>query len=70
MKPQDILFIFLLAILIYKKSPKLFVGAALICLLISMPLFQFWIFFSAQRLVAYSFVFLLIAVVFFFFKKK
>ncbi len=64
MKPQDILFLIILGILLYKRDSRLFVWAGLISLLISIPLFAKWIFFTAERFTLYAFVFLLIAVLF------
>ena len=66
MKIQDLLFLAILIILVFKKNPKFFVTAGLMCLLFSMPLFSFWVFFTAERLVWYAFVFLLLAVLFIF----
>ena len=61
MKIQDFaFFIAFLSLLIYGK-PKILVGAAIVCLLLSIPLFQLWIFFTAQRLVEYAFFFLVAA---------
>ncbi|MDO8269290.1 MAG: hypothetical protein Q7T54_01300 [Candidatus Levybacteria bacterium] len=70
MKIQDLAFIALLAGLLYIRKPKLFVVTAIILLILSMPLFQFWVFFTAQRFVEYAFFLLLIATLLFLFKKK
>jgi hypothetical protein len=64
MKPQDILFILILIFLLWKRNPKYFSIAGLACLLISIPLFHFWIFFTAQRLVWYAFVLLAISTIY------
>lgn len=64
MKPQDILFIILLLVLIWKSNPKYFVIVALFCLLAAIPLYQFWVFFTAERLVWYAGAFLLGAIIF------
>lgn len=61
-KPQDIIFILILIVLIYKRKPKWLTVAGLISILISIPLFHFWIFFTAQRLILYAFIFLVFAV--------
>jgi len=61
-KPQDILFILILIPLLFKRNPQYFTVAGIGCLLISIPLFYKWIFFTAERLVVYSFIFLFIAV--------
>ncbi len=68
MKPQDILFIIILVILLFIKKPKVFVGAGLLCLLVSMPLFSKWIFFTAERLVMYAAGFILVAIIMFLLK--
>lgn len=60
-KPQDTLFVIVLLLLLLRRDPKLFVWAGIISLLISMPLFYKWIFFTAERLVVYAFVFILVA---------
>lgn len=62
MKPQDILFIAVLIILLFLRKPKLIIAAGLVCLIFSIPLFHFWIFFTAERLIVYAWTFLIIAV--------
>lgn len=62
MKPQDIIFIIILIIFIFLRRPRLLIGTGLICLLLSIPLFAFWIFFTAERLVWYAASFLLAAI--------
>lgn len=63
MKIQDILFFIILGFLLYKREPRNFVLAGLICLAVSIPLFAGWVFFTAERLTWYAafylFVFLL-----------
>lgn len=61
MKPQDILFIIVLLLLLWKRNPKWFVIAGLVSLLLAMPLFYSWIFFTAERFVSYAVAFLFIA---------
>jgi hypothetical protein len=71
MKPQDILFIIvLLVVLLFKRNPKYFVVGGLVCLVLAMPLFHFWVFFTAERLVWYGAAFLLAAILIFLFKKE
>jgi len=70
MKIQDLSFLIVLAALLYKKDSKLFLISGLGSLILSIPLFYFQIFFTAQRLVYYGFAFILIAVVFMIFKGK
>ena len=63
MKPQDILFFIIIAsLLLLKRNPKYFISLGLVCLLLSMPFFERWIFFTAQRLVWYGAAFLVIAI--------
>jgi len=70
MKPQDIVFIILLAFLLWKRNPKYLVVAGLLCLVLSMPLFHFWVFFTAERLVMYAAGFLLSSLILFWFTAK
>ena len=61
MKIQDILFVIILLIILLKRDPKWFVLAGLSCLILSIPLFYMWVFFTAERLVYYAAGFLLFA---------
>lgn len=65
MKIQDVIFliIFFILLLFFRNKPKLFVCLALILLLLSMLLFGFWVFFTAQRFVYYAYVLLAVGVV-------
>ena len=45
-KPQDILFIAVLVLLLIKRDPKLFVWAGLGSLILAIPLFATWTFFT------------------------
>lgn len=63
MKPQDIAFIIMLIVLMALRKPKFLVVAGLTCLLIAMPLFAKWIFFTAERLTWYAAAFFLLAIV-------
>jgi len=63
MKIQDIAFFVVLALLIFKRNPKLAVIAGILCLLLSIPLFSFWIFFTAERLTWYAAGFFLLAII-------
>lgn len=56
MKPQDIIFIVVLAALLFRRDARLFAVVGIALLFLSMPLFSFWIFFTAQRFVLYAFV--------------
>lgn len=70
MKPQDIIFILALTGLLWKRNPKYLVAAGLTSLVIAMPLFHFWIFFTAERLVMYAAGFLFAALVLFLFAQR
>src|SRR3989344_8282110 len=65
MKLQDILFFIVFLILIYKRKPEWFAGAGLICLILSIPLFSLWVFFTAQRLVYYAAGFFIASIILF-----
>jgi 2-polyprenyl-3-methyl-5-hydroxy-6-metoxy-1,4-benzoquinol methylase len=69
-KPQDVLFILIILLLIWKRNPKYFVIAGLLSIIIAMPLFHFWVFFTAERLVWYAAGFLLLAIILFIFDTK
>jgi len=62
MKIQDFLFFFVLLFFIYKRNSKWATIAGLICLLVSIPLFAKWIFFTAERLTWYAAGFFLLAI--------
>jgi len=70
MKPQDILFIIILLLLFWKRNPTYFVVVGLACIVCAMPLFAFWIFFTAERFVWYAITLLFIAILFLFKKNK
>lgn len=70
MKPQDILFIIVLIILLGLRKPRLLVMAGLVCLGLSMPLFSLQVFFTAQKLVVYAVSFMLSAIVLFGFQGR
>ncbi len=61
MKIQDILFVIILIIFLWRRNPRWLVAAGLSCLILSIPLFYMWVFFTAQRLVYYAAGFLLFA---------
>ncbi len=70
MKFQDILFLIVFFVLCWKNKPEWFVWLAITCLIVSIPLFSFWVFFTAQRLVYYAFFLLFAAVLLFAIKKS
>lgn len=63
MKIQDIVFFVILLFLVFKHSPKWATIAGLISLALSIPLFSFWIFFTAERLTWYAAAFFLVAII-------
>ncbi|MDP3998024.1 MAG: hypothetical protein Q8P89_00200 [bacterium] len=63
MKPQDVIFFVLLAVAIGFKSPRLSVGLGITCLLLAIPLFAKWVFFTAERLVWYAAAFFLLVII-------
>jgi hypothetical protein len=54
MKIQDIIFVISLITLLVIRKPKWFVYAGLVSLVLAIPLFAKWIFFTAERLTWYS----------------
>lgn len=54
MKPQDILFFVVFAALLVLHKPRLYVMSGLMCLLLAIPLFATWTFFTAERLTWYA----------------
>lgn len=62
-KIQDLIFLFFFIVLIYKNHYSWFVIAGLVSLSISIPLFSFWIFFTAERLTWYAAAFFLAAII-------
>lgn len=64
MKIQDIVFFVVLALLMIKRDPKIAVFCGIAFLVLSIPLFSFWIFFTAERLTWYGAAFFLLALVF------
>jgi len=70
MKIQDIAFFAVLFLLIFKRNPKLAAICGTLCLISSIPLFSFWIFFTAERLVWYAAAFFLLAIIFYLLKQN
>ncbi|MCX8008439.1 MAG: hypothetical protein N3A54_01910 [Patescibacteria group bacterium] len=54
MKIQDVCFFVLLISLLFLKKPKLFLIGGIFCYILAIPLFQGWIFFTAERLTWYG----------------
>ncbi len=63
MKIQDIVFLVLFAFLAYKQNPKLSAASGIIALIVAIPLFTFWVFFTGERLVWYGAAFFLLCIV-------
>ncbi len=63
MKVQDIVFFAVFAFLVLKRNPSFAVVAGLTSLAISIPLFAFWIFFTAERLIYYAAGFFLLGII-------
>lgn len=70
MKIQDIFFIVLLLILIYKWKPRAFLVSAFVFVLAAIPLFYLQIFFTAQRFMYYAFFLLLFTLAAYLYVKK
>lgn len=62
-KPQDLVFLAALVILLFKRDGRLFALAGLACLALSIPLFAKWVFFTAQHLIYYAFVFFAVSII-------
>lgn len=63
MKPQDIVWIVVLILLIILRKEKLALSLGVLCLVIAIPLFVKQIFFTAERLVMYASSFILLSTI-------
>lgn len=70
MKLQDMVFFAVLVGLLVMKNPRYFAYAGLLSIFTAIPLFSFWIFFTAQRLTWYAAAFFSMAIVLSFFTMK
>jgi hypothetical protein len=70
MRPQDLTFIVVFVYLLFKRKPEWFVLVGITCLIVSIPLFYFWVFFTAQRLTYYAAGFFTIAALMLLIKKS
>lgn len=70
MKPQDVGFIIVLAILLVVRKPTWFVYAGLLCFALSIPLFARWVFFTGERLVWYGAAFVFVSIILRYWKKE
>jgi len=59
MKIQDVIFLAILAGILLMRKPKLLVMIGLGCLVLAIPLFAKWVFFTAERLTWYAAAFFL-----------
>lgn len=59
MKIQDVIFLVVLVGILLTRKPKLLVIAGLSCLVLAIPLFAKWVFFTAERLTWYAATFFL-----------
>jgi hypothetical protein len=60
MKIQDILFAIIFLGLLIRHKENWFLSLGLLCFLIAIPFFYFWIFFTAERLVWYGVLLILV----------
>jgi len=70
MKIQDILFLVAFLFLIFKRDSKLSLYFGLGSILVSIPLFYFQVFFTAERLIWYSFAFIVLSIIVMIFKER
>lgn len=69
MKIQDVIFFLILVALLLFRRPRLFVWAGLGSLVLAIPLFAKWVFFTAERLTWYAACFFVITILFYLFKE-
>ncbi len=62
MKPQDIFFVVVFGLLLVIRKPQLLVWAGLVSLVLAIPLFATWTFFTAERLTWYAAAFFAAAI--------
>ncbi len=63
MKIQDLGFLVILVIILWSRNARLASIFGLLCLILAMPLFSLWIFFTAERLTWYAAAFFLLAII-------
>jgi len=63
MKLQDIIFLVIFILVLIKQNSRLSTIAGIICLVLSIPLFALWVFFTAQHLVWYAAAFFFLSIV-------
>lgn len=64
MKIQDILFFLILAFLIWKRDPRWAALVGVLALVVAIPLFATWTFFTAERLTWYAAAFFFLSLLF------
>ena len=62
MKPQDIAFLIILIVFFLKRNFRLTALIGMLCIVIAIPLFAKWIFFTAEHLIWYSAAFFLVSI--------
>lgn len=70
LKLQDLAFLLVFGGVLISRSWRLAAVIGITALLLAIPLFKFWIFFTAERLTWYSGAFSLISVIFLSFSKN
>lgn len=70
MKIQDVVFLIILIVLTFKWNSRWFVWAGIIALVLSIPLFSMWVFFTAERLTWYAAAFFLLSIFLFLGKNR
>ena len=63
MKIQDIIFFLVFTVVVFSKKGKIAVLIGLFCIVLAIPLFGFWAFFTAERLTWYAAAFFLLAII-------
>lgn len=63
MKIQDLVFILVFLLVFWRRSAHLAAIVGLLCLFLAIPLFKFWIFFTAERLTWYAAAFFTLAII-------
>ena len=72
MKIQDILFVILLIlpIVVKRANARVFIILGIVMIMLSVPFFYMWIFFTAQRLIMYGAGFILVGIVLMLIKQR
>ena len=65
MKIQDIIFFVIFGIVLWKRDARWAAVSGLIALIISVPLFATWTFFTAERFTWYAATFFLLSIIFY-----